>query len=285
MPVLSPSVLILVVSYRNNAQLLRFLTQKALLSAPSSCSLSIVTVANGLSQIEQVSLRAATEAQQQKFPLTLLASDANPGYFGGAAKGLAAHLASHPQPDWVIVTNDDIYFADDFFDKLASQPFPSDTGVLAPDTIVHSSGIHQNPFLLTRPKPVRVKALLFLYRHPFIFRAVLAFSNLRSRLGLRTSRPAITRPTDIYAPHGACMLMHSRYFAFGGTLNHFAFLYAEEYFVAEACQRMGLRVRYVPYLIVEHHEHSAMRLVPSRLHRLYMREAAIAMKGFFFEHR
>ena len=280
------SILVVVVSYRNNAQLLDFLTQNAGRFAPRDYKVSVIAVANGLKAPEQQQLHNAAHAFVSD-SVALLASEENPGYFGGAAKGLAAHLATHPPPDWVIVTNDDIYFADVFFAKLAVLSCPPDTGVIAPDTVVPSTGNHQNPYQLRRPGRMRLRVLLLSFSHPLLYRMALLFAKLRPSRWFPSPPPAaLDQPCDIYAPHGACVLFHARYFAAGGTLDHIAFLYAEENFVAEICRRAKLRVRYEPSLRVEHHEHSTMRKVPSNLHLKYMRDATIALwQHFYRDHK
>jgi GT2 family glycosyltransferase len=275
-------ILIIVVSYRNNRQLLEFLAQPSLRpTAPTKSSFSIVAVANGLSAPEQVALQDGLAAQTVHLPLRLCASAANPGYFGGAAQAFAQYLADNPLPEWTIVTNDDIFFADDFFPTLVTLSTPLDTGVLAPDTLVPTTQIRQNPYLRQRPGRWRLKTLLFLFRHPTAYRLYLA---LRRWFPRRASShvPPVSSAGEIYAPHGACIVFNARYFTAGGTLNHFSFLYAEENFVAESCRRAGLRVRYEPSLRVEHHEHSAMRKVPSEVHLQYMRDATTALLDRYY---
>lgn len=266
-------VLILVVSYRNNTQLVDFLRQQALAALPPR--VAIVAVANGLDGPAQEELRQTAPPLEA---LELLPGEANPGYFGGAARGMSHYLKRGPMPEWIIVTNDDIYFAEDFFPRLMKCSWPPDTGVLAPATFVPATNVQQNPYLVRRPPRWRLEALMFLFSHPSLYRYYL---KLRSN----DSPPRPTAPGDareIYAPHGACMLFNSRYFGAGADLNHFALLYGEENFVAESCREAGLRVRYEPGLRVTHQEHSAMKKVPSEVHLQYMRDATAALLDRYY---
>jgi GT2 family glycosyltransferase len=274
--------LVVVVSYRNNHQLLRFLSQRALIKACSDkISIAITAIANGLTATEQKELHCSLRTRLASSPsFKLYTGTANPGYFGGASDGLDRFLAEAPLPDWIIVTNDDIYFADDFFGALTHYSCPAKTGVVAPITFVPASRIHQNPYLSRRPSRMRLEALLFLFSHPILYKLYL---RVRSSSSRPRSSIADGQSRVIYAPHGACQIFHSRYFAKGGTLKHISFLYGEENFVAETCRRLDLHVRYEPSLWVEHHEHSTMKDVPSKLHLQYMRDAVAALLKHYYQ--
>jgi hypothetical protein len=60
----------------------------------------------------------------------------------------------------------------------------------------------------------------------------------------------------IYAPHGALIAFHRRYFRAGSNpFEHDAFLFNEEITVAEGARQRGLQVLFVPDVVVRHHEH------------------------------
>ena len=89
-------------------------------------------------------------------------------------------------------------------------------------------------------------------------------------------------PVEIYAPFGAYLIFHKTYFIKGGTLQHGAFLFGEEIFVAETSRRLNLKVIFDPRLKVIHREHSSLRKIGSRNAARYAREATHYLADTFF---
>lgn len=251
------SIAIIVISYRNNRELTGFLRHlhESFTSGPDH----VVAVANGLAPAEVTELeRMAVGLLPGR--LRLVAGPANPGYFGGAEKGHALLRQAPTPPDWVIVTNDDIRFAPDFFASLRAQD-PARSSVLAPDLVVPATGLHQNPYYTTKPSRRRLQQLLWLHRRPEFMKAFVALRALRQRWRRQRPAPPPTARTEIYAPHGACMVFSGEYFSRGQTLRYPSFLYGEEFFVAESARRTGLPIAFEPSLRAEHHEHSSTGLL------------------------
>ena len=71
-----------------------------------------------------------------------------------------------------------------------------------------------------------------------------------------TRRRSGKSPRKIYAPHGACMIFHRRYFECGGALQYGAFLFGEEVAIAERVKRLGGTVVYEPDFRIIHNEHA-----------------------------
>jgi len=273
-----PNIQIVVVSYRNNKELISFLEHLA--DHPSVDRLRITAVANGLATTEVEALRVAS-AKSMPERLTLIAGAQNPGYFGGASLGLKQTTASS-QTDWVIVTNDDIRFDADFFIRLAALPRSADVGVIAPDIFVPGTGLHQNPLYAEKPSFRRLRTLLWLHRHPLIMRLFMGLREIRQ---LRRRRRPTTTPKEsfpVYAPHGACIVFSRHYFTAGGTLDYPCFLYGEEFFVAETARRLRLAVRVEPALRVKHFEHSSTGLlVPAAMARHMHHSLSFILSEYF----
>jgi GT2 family glycosyltransferase len=252
-----PAVGLVVVSYRNNRELIAFLGH--LDAFPPSQISQVAVVANGLrpEEVEELKLAAAGYLTGR---VHIRGGSQNPGYFGGAALGWRELHRETGLLDWTIVTNDDIRFASDFFSRLSAD-IPASVGLLAPDIVVPSSGLHQNPLYRDKPAGRRLHALRWLHRHPLVMRAFMGLRGIRQRW--RAAQPPGQPPTDgaIYAPHGACLLFSRHYFAAGGTLDYPCFLYGEEFFVAETARRLDLSILLDPSLRAEHFEHSTTGLL------------------------
>jgi GT2 family glycosyltransferase len=255
----SPRVQLLVVSYRNNKELIGFFQH--LDSHQSTGDVYVTAVANGLTSPEIETLRAATTGLLSG-RITLVAGEQNPGYFGGASLALKATPANIAA-DWVIVTNDDIRFETDFFLRLLAVSSSTGLGVIAPDILVPATGLHQNPLYVEKPPGRRIRSLLWLHQHPLVMRLFTALREVRQLKRRRRSSVASGPKTSfpIYAPHGACIVFNRQYFTRGGTLDYPCFLYGEEFFVAETARRLQLSVQVEPALKVKHFEHSSTGLL------------------------
>lgn len=249
---------IIVISYRNPLELESFLEH--LETRNNTAFASCIAVANGLSPQESavISLRSAERLAGR---LQLIAGPQNPGYFGGAALGWKRMIQRNNLPDWIVITNDDIRFGTDFFDILAGRD-PTGIAVLAPDIVVPATGLHQNPYYAQKPSRVRLEFLLFLHRHLRIMKLFLRLRQVRQRWRSQKRPAAQLVRKQIYAPHGACIILSRNFFQSGGNLEYPCFLYGEEFFIAEQAKMLGLSICFDPELTTRHFEHSSTDKLP-----------------------
>lgn len=198
----------------------------------------------------------------------VLFEEKNLGYFGGAQLALTWVKESGLAPEWVIISNSDIEFSQkSFWERLLSLPVTEDLGVIAPRIASGISASDQNPFQGKRPTATRMHFYKWCFRWYVTGAAYymlgLLKDSLKGKSQAKTSQAAAKRE-EIYAPHGAFIVFHRNYFERGGDFVHGAFLYNEEFTVAETCREKGLKVVYEPSLAVEHAEHATLGVLPSR---------------------
>src|SRR6266849_9606381 len=97
----SDAVLLICVNYRKPAETQHFVTTALEQSLSSTMRLVVVDNSPG----------GLPDSVQKNTLVKTFATGENLGYFGGAAAALADHLKSHPLPDWVIVSNPDVFFS------------------------------------------------------------------------------------------------------------------------------------------------------------------------------
>ncbi|WP_455425036.1 hypothetical protein [Dryocola sp. LX212] len=176
----------------------------------------------------------------------------NLGYMQAAAEGLKEYLSNNLLPSWIILSNTDISFPDDgFFEKLSKDK--RHDFILAPD-IVSSDGIHQNPFLINRPSKNKLLMLSRINSHPLLASLYSLLAKIKGRIKSSTKR---VKPESsfIYAPHGSFIIIGDQYFKRGESLDHPAFLYGEELFIAERARRSHISVYYDEGYKIHHAEH------------------------------
>jgi GT2 family glycosyltransferase len=256
------TVLLICVKYGSDTETAQYL--ESLRKLQGQRNLQILVVDN------TVGARVSEPATERN--LTVVRSEENLGYFGGARSGLSLYLREHPLPDWVIVSNVDLMILDSqFLDKLAAMRGRPRLGMVAPSIRSALTGRDQNPFMRTRPSAARMHLYKWMFRSWLVLNAyelaTAVFHKLRTAASKRPDACASLREDvseTIYAPHGSFLIFSGEYFRAGGNLDFPCFLFGEEVYLAETLRKLGLDVVYEPSLEVIHQEHKSTRLVKSR---------------------
>jgi GT2 family glycosyltransferase len=231
---------------------------------------------------------AVPDALRDLHSLKVLDPGKNLCYYGAAAHALRYHLASHPLPSWVIVSNPDVRFADDRFLQHLNDLHPGkEPAIVAPSIRSSVSASDQNPYMRRRPSRFRMHFYRWIFSNYPTDIAYQSLSWIKHRVvGVRpkaASQAVETRsPEDIYAPHGSFVAFNRSYFQHGGNLELGTFLFGEEIFVAETARRLGLTVKYEPRLVVEHDEHTSMGSIWNRNTARFRKDASRYLAKSFF---
>lgn len=187
----------------------------------------------------------------------LLHPGTNLGYFGGASWGYdELTRQSAWSPDWVIVCNPDIRFAEAETLRRLSRHDSAKPMVIGP-AIIGPRGDDQNPFLATVPS-----------RRRSIFRFAITYSR---GLGLvkyvyvehikphlfRSKGGAPGKARAVFAAHGSCICFSSGYFKSGLDLSHPLFLFGEEVVIARRCVENRVPIVYDPNIRTLHSRHAS----------------------------
>lgn len=243
--------LIITVNFRQDKCTRRFLSSAAKLDGFEQCHFLIVD--NGSNDDSLSSLRCASSEFAN---VELLASPQNEGYFGAARWALRRYLENHKLPDWVVVCNNDVVFDDPrFLSRLLQQDHDA-AGVIAPTIISGITGYDENPSIRRRPTWFRMwRYRLWLSNYYLMwFKQWLSplVRKIRHSIRARTIASGNHNPNAIYAPSGALVIFSRRFFEAGGFIDDQAFLYAEEFRVAEMCRQLRMPVIHDPDLTVWH---------------------------------
>jgi len=275
------AVLLICVNYRKPAETQRFVA--SVLEQSLSSPLHVVVVDNS----PAAGNGAVPDSVSADPHVTAFASGKNLGYFGGAAAALADYLLANPLPEWVIVSNPDVYLPDSkVLQRLVEIHKGEEPAVIAPSINTLNSAVDQNPYMRARPSPYRMRLnswIFSAYPVDMVYQSI-SWMKHRALDGLTKERPAGTPafPEKIYAPHGSFIALHRSYFERGGTLEHGAFLFGEEIFVAETARRLGMTVLYEPAVVIQHTERSAARGLWNRDTSRYRRQASRYLARTFF---
>jgi GT2 family glycosyltransferase len=212
----------------------------------------------------------------------------NAGYMGAANEGLTYCKKKHITSIWTAICNIDLVFEDiEFLNKLNKiSSRDNRVGMIAPSLIATLTGLSQNPYMIQRPSVRKLKRNQWIFSHYTIGRAYHLLSYLKNMIEKQLpQRITIENSSStIYAPHGAFMLFHQRYFELGGNWQFEPFLYCEEIFVGETCRKLGLLIVYEPSLSIIHNEHVSTggHFMKSRIIMQYVADSLdYCIKKFF----
>ncbi|MBX0311554.1 MAG: glycosyltransferase [Sulfurihydrogenibium sp.] len=215
----------------------------------------------------------------------------NLGYFGGAWWGYQQYLKEFPLPEWIIVSNTDLYFSDaNFFVKLFHYYEKNPPAVIAPAIYSEESFINQNPFMKQRPTSFRMHFYKWVYRYYISWIIYETLSILKEKLQSQFRNfcrkgkiQSDENPIKIYAPHGAFIIFHKSYFESGGTLESKTFLFGEEILVAETARKLNLDIIYDPRLQIIHKKHSTTNIFKYPHIWKYVKESSAYYADTFFK--
>lgn len=186
----------------------------------------------------------------------------NLGYFGAAHYTLSRYLEKNDLPDWIIISNTDLFFSgDDLILKLLSCYPQNRLDIIAPSIISTKTYLDQNPYLHIKPLRLKLVFQNILLKYFYAYRVYQYLYDLKQFIKSRSRKQnffkdcRIKEMKYIYAPHGSFIILPNEYFIRGMTLNYQPFLYGEEYFIAESAESISLRICYEPNLLLFHDEH------------------------------
>jgi GT2 family glycosyltransferase len=216
--------------------------------------------------------------------LHYLKTNKNLGYFGGAREGLKYYLREHATyPQWILVTNVDIVFTPQFFQRLTELNNNQNLGVVAPSILSKKWNTDYNPKIPVRYSKGKLQFYKFLYSNFLIHNLFLIAAYAKKWcLGMwRVQKDLNENPfhmgRKIYAPHGSCLVFKDIYFTRGGTLNLPNFLFGEEILVAETALQSGLDVEYHPEMIIYDYEHASVGFWVSPKINMFYRDSVISI--------
>lgn len=200
----------------------------------------------------EASLRKAAEAAKGVVELDIFVArntkEDNPGYFGGVKRQM--EQVDVEAYDYCIISNVDLTMEEDFFVKLANYDCSENTGWIAPQIWSQLEERDRNPKILNRYSLRKLQILRTFYQFPLL-------DTLYTRTFYKKKKFESHPAGQIYAGHGSFIILTKRYFELCGKVDYPVFLFCEEIYLAEQCWKAGLRVQYVPSIIVYDTEHAS----------------------------
>ena len=231
------NILIVCINYNSYGELKQFLDSIEKSAEYATDAYVEVIIADNSTMYEEVNTASfkTITVSQQKFD--------NLGYLGGAS-AVINNIKDIHQYKYVIISNVDVLFECSTIKQLADFDISDDIAWVAPSIYSEKYKKDLNPNILNRYKYWKLLLLKFTYnRYVYLLYNKLYFSKRR----MNVSYPQM----DIYAGHGALMILTSNFFKKKEILNYPVFLYGEELYLAELIRNKQMRVVYSPSIKIE----------------------------------
>lgn len=192
----------------------------------------------------------------------------NLGYLHGINFGINKYLETHSLPEWIVISNTDItYGTETFYEELLLNYPNGYNCVIAPSIYARFKKEFQNPMLINRYSKLEMFVLTKVFKNRLIERSFNLGNNIRIKF--IKHKKSIVDNQEIYAGHGACLILNKDFFNNGGNLNYGSFLFGEEVYIAEVVKKIGGKVYFDKRLKVNHNEHQTIGKVKSKLINKY----------------
>lgn len=258
------AILVLCVNYRSDDETTQLVEN--IFALAGADEIAVVVTDNSSAGPE-----SPLQARLSQWPrVWVVAAPDNPGYFPGADRGLKHYLRLHDWPDWIVICNTDVEFPErDLFVRLRGYHDREPPAIVAPSVVRVTTGADHNPFARSRPGLLRRAILYSLFTFRYVAYMWFRVASWREQMPSQSHKEVLNEPEAIFAPHGSFLILHRKYFDYGGDLLVGTGLYYEEYYVGEVARILGLQVIYDPRLCVLHRPHTST----SGLNRLQMFKA------------
>lgn len=190
---------------------------------------------------------------------------ANIGYMG-AAQTVINNINDISKYNFVIISNVDILMDENFLLRLNSMLLSNDIGWIAPSIKSLLIKRDKNPSVFRRYPKWKLVALKHTYN-----RFVLP---IYEKIYYNSKQQGVNyAEQDIYAGHGSFFLFTKSFINAYPKLDYPIFLYGEELYFAELNKKAGLRVRYIPSLVINDFEHISTSLIRRQTYYDYNKQA------------
>lgn len=206
----------------------------------------------------------AIRSSWSEFGIEVLTPAAGNVGYAGAADFMVRASSRGVGADFLCLCNSDIDLdLSGFADGLRAFEGDDGVGLIAPTLVNQSGHVVEQRHYAVPPRRMKLKVLSFIYSiYPLAVVHRVASDLLRH---LRCARPKSRRVNgpNIFAPHGALIVVTSAYMRSTPGFSMPVFLFCEEFFMGYYCREAGLSCVVATTLQYSHLGHESMGSIPS----------------------
>lgn len=202
----------------------------------------------------------------------VISNQSNLGYFSGLNVGIREMRRRLPDFDFLIIGNNDLIFAEEFFSTLQADRIHLKSNLIVCPDLITLDNTHQNPHVLSGISRFREMIWDLYFSNYHAARLISRISTSLKKWVERSDYKHHELNGFIYQGYGACYIVTQNFFDKFDDLWAPGFLMGEEFYLATQLESIGHKMYYWPQLKVLHHDHATVSKIPSRKLWEYSRE-------------
>jgi GT2 family glycosyltransferase len=213
----------------------------------------------------QLILNSLTDALKSIPNLKIIVNDINIGFARGQNVGIEAALKDDCK--FITCLNNDVTITSKDYIELLNDTYGTQGSAIIGPMIMTSSGVNQNPFLLSPPTVNQIEYRKKLYTTTF-GKFKFWTMHLKNYFFAKSLHEPTHQTKNIdegtyYALHGAIFALTPTFFKYYNGLDPNTFLYGEELILAAMLESHGMTAYYQPNIQATHEEDVATNLLLS----------------------
>lgn len=243
-------ILNLVILYDNENEVIKYAEQLSKQSIYRDIALIIVVNKLGKTQIEKFELKLKNIPLQ----FTVFVPDGNLGYLNGVIYGYNQFCQiANLMPEWIVVSNTDIEFANNsFFEDFINTNYEDDVWCVAPSVYSPKKNSYDNPGYINRCDKESIDRLIFIHERPLLAYLYAKASKVKGMF-LRNKKK---ESQYIYSGKGCFFILKNEMAEKLKGKKYGALMYSEESYIAEIIRNNNKKIYYDSRIEVIHNENT-----------------------------
>ncbi|MEG6612846.1 hypothetical protein V6C42_08310 [Pseudoclostridium thermosuccinogenes] len=248
-------ILITVINYSNEAEVLRY--AQMLSKQTVSSEIDLVIVNNKKSLNSKINLEK--EIKEIEMSIEIYDPGENLGYLNGCLYGYREYRKRYKSiPEWVIVSNTDIDIPNrSFFEKFLAKKYDKEVWCIAPSVYSPKNKSYDNPHYVNRCSLRKINRVIWINERPIC----ALFYHKLAKIKAKTKRKSKQPSQYVYSVHGCFFALKYEFVDKIKDIYYEGFLYSEEAYIAEYIRIFGKKSFYDDSLEVTHRENSVTGLL------------------------
>lgn len=268
-------IAISVVCYNNSEEIISF--AKDIEKQTKKDEIVLLVTINSCDNVEKLK----KSLDQIDLNITIYNPEKNMGYLYGALYGIEKYKEKNAVK-WFVISNTDIEFVDKkFFEHFLQKKIEDVYWGIAPNIRRASTGVAQNPFMVSRPSKLKMFTLKIVYSHILLFYLMNTIFQIKKNI---LKREVATCPScEIYALQGSFMILRDLCCDALIKEKTELFLFGEEVLIAEMIRKKKKSIYYYDDIFVVHNENQCTKLIVKKQCMEWSRDSFQIIYDKFFK--
>lgn len=273
---LKGSILIAIINYANESEVLNY--AKMIAKQTVANSITLLVINNKEDSNSKINL--TNEFQKINLSIIIYNPHDNLGYLNGCLYGYRKYTEEFEQiPDWFVMSNTDIEISDiTFFERLLSNGYEENVWCVAPSIYSPNNKSFDNPHYINRCSLKKLNRIIRVHEYPLLAYGYSELSKIKAKLKRTVKKPS----QYVYSVHGCFFALRSNFIEEIKDKFYEGFMYSEEAYIAEYLLLFNKKAFYDATLEITHYENSVTGLLGIKRKSKYIANSLKYIRNEFY---